>query len=182
MDTSGRATRSYRAYLALIAALMAGGLTAGFVTASDDGDWWVLAAALAAMIAFGALTLALVHWAIRRRGAVTVPPLWGVDRAVRVRIGRAIRSQEALSGEEHRLALAEADRVVRAAPVATVGLTVSVALLLAVTALQLTGDVSAQGVALTVIPLLLFAGILVQHLTFHRRAADYLRRHGDLPT
>ena len=124
-----------------------------------------------------ALTAILVR-VIRRRGVDVVSPLWGADRVTRTRIARALKRQEELTGEDRYLALTEAARNRRLAPVWVTLLLVAGALIFASIGLQLADGAASGQLVLSVAQLVLLALIAGQQILFYRRAVAYLARFG----
>lgn len=124
----------------------------------------------------------LLAWMIRRRGVSVVSPLWGADSATRKRVLHAIKHREELTGHDRDLALAEAYRSRRLAPVTLIVLPVLAVLLLTGAALSLTGHTDWIRVALLVFQPGLLGLLTAYQRAFYRRASAYLDRFGTDPS
>ncbi|MEU4427054.1 hypothetical protein AB0F81_41065 [Actinoplanes sp. NPDC024001] len=180
MDLQARADRRFRifTFAVLLSVVLAGAL--GF--AAGAGAWTGRSALIVGAVLFGLVALmggamALMMRYARRRTGTAVSPLWGADRKTRQRAVRAVKDQEEPAGELGRLALAEANRSLKLAPVVTVLMVIAATLALAGAALQLAdGDLGRA--ALAAVPVPLWIAVAVQQLIFRRRARAYLARYG----
>jgi hypothetical protein len=177
-----RAVRRVRLFLiglALLTVLASAGFVVT-VSLSDERPRSPLLAALiiAGLLAVMAGVLSLSVWAIRRRGLDAVSPLWGVDGATRRRVARAIKYQEELTGQDRELALSEAIRSRKLAPMAVTALLLVGALTLVNIGLSLAGDVGPARLGLYVAQLAIACALAAHQILFYRRAGAYLERFG----
>ncbi len=161
-------------------------LTAGFVIGASRADGRSRSPLPAILIIAGVLGLAaLCLWAfaraIRRRGLALTSPLWGVDRATRTRIVRAIKHRQELTGQDREIALAEAHRSRKLASIAITALLVLLVLILAGSVLALIGDVHPAQLAFSLVQLALIGALAAHQFVFYRRAGAYLERFGAPP-
>ena len=164
--------------LATVLALV-GGVAVG-AARSDREAGSLLPAVLVVVGVLGlvvALTATLVR-VLRRRGVDVVSPLWGADRRTRTRVVRAMKTQEELTGTDRYLALAEATRSRRLAPVFVTLLLVAGALILAGVGLRLADGASSRQLVLSLAQLVLLTVVAGQQTVFYRRAVAYLARFG----
>jgi hypothetical protein len=107
-----------------------------------------------------------------------------VDRAARTRIVRALKYQQELTGHDRDLALAEAIRSRRLAPLAVPVLIVGAAFFATGVGLSLAGDLEPAQLAFCVVELIVSCTLAAQQIAFYRRAGAYLDRFGspDNPT
>src|SRR4029453_3294207 len=138
----------------------------------------IAGAIIIGVLGLTAAVLALSVWAVRRRGVSAVSPLWGVDRATRSRIARAMKHQQELTGQDRELALSEAVRSRRLTPLFVTTMIVATACVIAGIALSFFGDVEPARVGLYVAQLALICALMVYQIVFYRRAGAYLERFG----
>ncbi|MBG0567263.1 hypothetical protein [Actinoplanes aureus] len=180
MDLQARADRRFRIVLIVFGLLIPLALAAGFLAAGPGREprtWLIVLAVLIGLIALCGLGLTLMVRAVRRRTGTMVSPLWGADRKTRAQVGQAIKNQEKPDGEIGRLALAEAQRGVKLAPIvlplatlAAVFPLINVGLLLG------DGDASPGRVAVHAVQAAGFAGLAIYHAILRRRSRAYLNR------
>jgi hypothetical protein len=178
-----RAARRARLFLIALALLTVLALAACYVVVTTRLDGRPRSPLLPVLIIAGLLalmagSLSVSAWAVRRRGLDAVSPLWGVDRATRTRIARAMKHQEELTGQDRELAVGEAIRNRKLAPLAMTAMIVVTALVLAGIGLSLAGDVDPAQLGLDVVLLVLVCALAVHQLVFYRRAGAYLERFG----
>lgn len=169
--------------LALVFVLVLGG---GYIMMAAGFDGRPRSPLIPVVIIVGVLgltagVLALSVWAVRRRGVSAVSPLWGVDTATRTRIARALKHQQELTGQDRELAISEAIRSRKLAPLAVTAMIVAAAFILAGIALSLSGDVGPAQLGLHGAQLALIFALTVHQIVFYRRAGAYLERYGSPP-
>ncbi|WP_328469257.1 hypothetical protein OHA21_01340 [Actinoplanes sp. NBC_00393] len=183
MDLQTRADRRFRLVAVLTLALT--GLAGVFGALAGAGDWtWrsgaIIAAFVVGLLALMGLAMALsMRWA-RRRAGTGVSPLWGADRRTRQRTVKVIKRQEEPAGEIGRLALAEADRILKMAPLSVTLMTIAGVLAWLSFGLQLVGG-SPVKIAISALPAVLFTAVAVDQMILRRRAGAYLARYGSTP-
>jgi hypothetical protein len=182
-----RATRRARLFRMGLALSTVFGVTASFVVITARYDGSPRSLLLAVLIIAGVLglmagTSSVSIWAIRRQGLDAVSPLWGVDGATRRRIARALKHQEELTGQDRELAVSEAIRSRKLAPVGVTILVAVCALGLAGIGVSLAGDVPPAELGLYVALLAIVCVLTVHQILFYRRAGAYLDRFGSAPS
>lgn len=182
-----RAARRVRLLFVVAALLVGSSLVAGFVLAASRSGGrhlspWLPVLIITGLLAVPAAVAGVFAWVIRRRGVSVVSPLWGVDSATRKRVMHAIKHREELTGQDRELALSEAYRSRRLAPVTAIVLPVLAALLLTGTALSLASHTDWMRVAPPVFHLGLLGLLAAYQRVFYLRASAYLDRFGSPPT
>lgn len=181
-----RAVRRVGLLVGVFALPTVSSLVAGFVLTASRSPGRQVSPWLPVLIVTGVLTVlaavtGLLAWAFRRRGVSLVSPLWGADAATRRRVLHAIKHREQLTGHDRDLALAEAHRSRRLAPVTAVVLPVLAAVLLTGIALSLAGHPGWTRVAPPAIELGVLGTLAAHQRVFYRRASAYLDRFGSDP-
>jgi hypothetical protein len=169
--------------LALVTVLVLGG---GYIMMAPRSDGRPRSPLIPVVIIVGvlgltAVFLALSVWAVRRRGVSAISPLWGVDRATRTRIAHALKHQQELTGQDQELAISEAIRSRKLAPLAVTVMIVASALVLPGIVLSLSGDVGPAQLGLHGVQLASICALTVHQIVFYRRAGAYLERFGAPP-